>query len=300
MRRIVLFVTVALLAAGCINSQKKGGQTSKAQVETPTRGTATLMVDETLISLIKSEVNVFEYDYKYAHVNIVALADRDISRLLLSDSLRLAVIARELTSEELAWFESKTLTPRTTPIAYDGVALVVNSQNDMDSISMDELRVQLRGTASNAMTMVFDNPASSTVSYMKKIAGSDSLPRAFSMNSNSEILEYIASHPGAIGFTGVDWLYEADSLHRKYVDKIKVIAVGDKTTGYYKPTQNDIAGGYYPLTRTIYIVNAQGSSGLGVGLASFMAGDVGQRIVLKSGLVPVTFPKREINIRKKL
>jgi phosphate transport system substrate-binding protein len=37
-----------------------------------------------------------------------------------------------------------------------------------------------------------------------------------------------------------------------------------------------------------------------MGFASFVAGDIGQRIILKSGLLPVRIPGRRINIRNKI
>jgi len=37
-----------------------------------------------------------------------------------------------------------------------------------------------------------------------------------------------------------------------------------------------------------------------MGFASFVAGDIGQRIILKSGLLPVRVPGRRINIRNEI
>jgi len=44
-------------------------------------------------------------------------------------------------------------------------------------------------------------------------------------------------------------------------------------------------------------LNYQPNLGLGIGFSSFMTGDRGQRIVLKSGLLPATMPGRELIIR---
>ncbi len=41
-------------------------------------------------------------------------------------------------------------------------------------------------------------------------------------------------------------------------------------------------------------VNCQGFSGLGMGFASFVAGDIGQRIILKSGLLPIKFLEEKL------
>jgi phosphate transport system substrate-binding protein len=49
------------------------------------------------------------------------------------------------------------------------------------------------------------------------------------------------------------------------------------------------------LARDLYIINCQGYSGLGMGFASFVAGDIGQRIILKSGLLPIRTPGRKIS-----
>jgi phosphate transport system substrate-binding protein len=54
------------------------------------------------------------------------------------------------------------------------------------------------------------------------------------------------------------------------------------------------------LARELYIVNCQGFSGLGMGFASFVAGDIGQRIILKSGLLPYKVPPRKLSIRNQI
>jgi phosphate transport system substrate-binding protein len=87
------------------------------------------------------------------------------------------------------------------------------------------------------------------------------------------------------------------------VKQLKVMAVKNSkglagSDKYYKPTQNNLALGLYPLSRELYIINCEGGAGLGTGFAAFLAGERGQRIILKSGLLPDSIPTREIIIRK--
>jgi phosphate transport system substrate-binding protein len=63
-----------------------------------------------------------------------------------------------------------------------------------------------------------------------------------------------------------------------------------------KPYQAYIALKQYPLWRTVQITLREPRVGLGTGFASFVASDKGQRIVLKSGLVPATAPVRIIEL----
>jgi phosphate transport system substrate-binding protein len=57
-----------------------------------------------------------------------------------------------------------------------------------------------------------------------------------------------------------------------------------------------MAQGQYPLLRDVMIVSREARTGLASGFMAFMASDKGQRIVLKSGLVPATMPIRIIEV----
>jgi len=151
--------------------------------------------------------------------------------------------------------------------------------------------------------LVFDNPNSSTVRYMNELAGIKAFPKegVYSFKTNQEVIKFVAENDGMIGVVGVNWLTQPMPIMEKYVDKINVLSVKSTSNNkFYSPSQNNIAEGKYPLARDLYIINAQGYSGLGMGFASFVAGDIGQRIILKSGLLPVRVPGRRINIRNEI
>lgn len=295
MKRIGYF----LVAAACVGLVACKSNTGKKINETPTRGSVSILVDETFYPMVEGQVEVFEFQYKYANIHIVTLPEQEIAQWLALDSSRIAVLSRDLTEQEQAFFDSKKIIPRINDVAYDAIALVVNKKQKDTVVSEVELKQMLTGNAkAKKYTLVFDNSKSSTVQYMKNYAGIDDLTKvnAYSVNTNAELIKYVAENDNTIGFIGVDWLYEADSILQPYVKKVKVLAI--KTAeGAYKPTQNDIALGAYPLIRKIRIINCQGTAGLGLGFATFMAGDVGQRIILKSGLVPISYPKREILLK---
>ena len=102
-----------------------------------------------------------------------------------------------------------------------------------------------------------------------------------------------------IGVVGVNWLSQPRPAMQKYVAKVNTLSVKALAgTEYVLPSQNNIAERKYPLARDLYIINGQGYSGLGMGFASFVGGDVGQRIILKSGLLPVRIPTRKFTITK--
>jgi phosphate transport system substrate-binding protein len=134
---------------------------------------------------------------------------------------------------------------------------------------------------------------------MNNLAGLSKLPEkdVFSFKTNNEVLKFVAENDGMIGIVGVNWLSQPNPSMNEIIKNTNVLNVkGIDGKEFYAPSQNNLAEGTYPLVRDLYIINCQGYSGLGMGFASFVAGDIGQRIVLKSGLLPVQIPTRKLNI----
>ena len=130
-------------------------------------------------------------------------------------------------------------------------------------------------------------------------AGVKSLPKSVTaLKNNLEVIKFVSENSNTIGFVGVNWLLNPSVELESTVKKVKVLAVGLTVENAVKPTQTYIETKEYPFIRKIYLLNYQGRTGLGMGFASFVKSEVGQRIILKSGLVPVKIPTREIRIVK--
>lgn len=66
----------------------------------------------------------------------------------------------------------------------------------------------------------------------------------------------------------------------------------------YRPYQAYLALKKYPLTHDVYILINDPKGALPTGVMTFLTGDRGQRIILKSGLVPATQPIRVVNVKE--
>jgi phosphate transport system substrate-binding protein len=154
-------------------------------------------------------------------------------------------------------------------------------------------------TSTKIKGLVFDNPNSSSKRYLIDLAGLKSAPEKniYSFKTNQEVIKYVSENNGMIGVVGLNWLQQ-NNVDTKNIRLLSVKSL--KNDAYIYPSQNNIADKSYPLARDLYIINCQGFSGLGMGFASFISGEIGQRIVLKSGLLPYRMPGRNIVIRKNI
>lgn len=296
--KVFVLVFVGFLFVMCNQKEKKN--TNKESI---LKGTTTILVDETLMPIMEDQVTIFENNYP-AKIKIVSKSESEVIVSLFKEKSGIAVLTRNLTTEENKIFEQKKITPKITKFATDAIAFISNKSNNDTLIELKSIIELMQGKPNaNIKGLVFDNPNSSTVRYMNTLAGIKSIPQkgVYSFKTNDEVIKFVAQNKGMIGVVGVNWLSQPKPAMQDFVNKVNILSVKSLTsTNYYTPSQNNIAEGKYPLARDLYIINGQGYSGLGMGFASFVAGDIGQRIILKSGLLPVRMPGRRINIRKEI
>lgn len=301
MRTIIKVVLVVLVVSFFVMCHQK--ETKDSPVETILKGSVSILVDETLMPIVEEQVAVFESTYD-AKIKLIPKSESEVLLSLLKDKSTIAILTRTLTPEENKYFIQKKINPKITKFATDAIAFIGNKNNKDTLVSLKNVVDFMQGKSGSGIKgLVFDNPNSSTVRFMKNLSGIETTPEknVYSFKTNDEVIKFVAQNEGMIGVLGVNWLSQPMPEMQQYVDKVNVLSVKSVLgTKYFDPSQNNIAEETYPLVRDLYIVNAQGYSGLGMGFASFMAGDIGQRIVLKSGLLPVRIPGRKFNIRNKI
>ncbi|MRX68900.1 phosphate ABC transporter substrate-binding protein, PhoT family [Flavobacterium resistens] len=272
--------------------------------ETILKGSLDVTVDETIKPIVDDQVAVFEGTYYDAKINVKPKSEVELINDLLNKKAKVVVTARNLTAEELKRFEKSKINPRVTPFAIDAIALISNKSNNDTLIALKSVIDFMQGKKDTGIKgLVFDNPNSSTVRYMKDLAKMKDIPATgvFSFKTNDEVIKFVSENEGMIGVVGVNWLSQPSANMTQYIEKVNILGVkGVNGNQYYYPSQNDLAEEKYPLARDLFIINCQGYTGLGMGFSSFMAGEIGQRIILKSSLMPVKTPGRKLNIRTQI
>jgi phosphate transport system substrate-binding protein len=303
---INMIMMMAIVVMACGPDRDKHGRI----LDTPTTGYIRIAADESLRPLIETELSTFEGIYTKADIDCQYASEADAVDALLKDSVRLAVVTRKFTEQEKKYFKDIRITPTEVDVAISGVAIILNSANPDTLISLDEIRSLLQGKITTwdglggrskaGIEIVFDNPNSGMIRHLKdSIAGVDKLPaNCFAAKNNEAVVDFVSNNANALGFIGLEWISDKDdSVSNSFLGKIRVAGVSvAKDSAHYQPYQAYIALKKYPLSRRITILSREARAGLGNGFIAFFASERGQRIVLKSGLVPVTMPLRIVKI----
>jgi phosphate transport system substrate-binding protein len=303
MNRALIVLLIGLILTACTKSSKPS--------DSPTSGTITITVDEALKPIIEAEIAVFESIYVNAHIKVIYTSEEEAIALMLKDSARATIVTRKLVPEESEILIKQQYRAREMKIAISAIALIVNNSNADTTISMGDLKKILSGEiqswgwnrsqkkgASAGMEVVFDQPNSGILRHLKdSVLRFDSLQKNwFALKGNSAVIDYVSKKPEALGLIDVSWISDRDdSTANKFLDAVRVVRIsGD--SGSFQPYQAYIAQGRYPLKRDVVMISREAKTGLASGFMSFIAGEKGQRIILKAGLVPATMPVRIVEI----
>ncbi|MFA4867623.1 MAG: substrate-binding domain-containing protein [Pedobacter sp.] len=294
------FILLLTVFVACKQKPKPANEVQ----ETRTSGTISVLVDESFSEVLADQIEVFKTDYPDTKFTLVEGNEQRIIPTFLNDSIRVIVMSRMLTEAEDKVYRNRSIVPKTSRFAIDGIALITNKVNLDSNITVNEVVNILKGTSTSGKQLVFDNAYSSTLRYFKDLAGIKVLPAKgiYTLNTNNDVIKYIAENKGFIGVVGVNWLIDNKKEMAGDLDKVKMMGVknlkgkkGDDQ--FYKPVQANLISGIYPFLRNIYIINAEGRDGLGAGFATWLVSPRGQLIVLKSGLGPHKMASRDFNFK---
>lgn len=320
--RLIIAAMPLLMLAACGKYEKK--------TNTSTSGTSTLFCDESFENIMEQEIDVFEYIYPDAHVLCRYGSEAEAIDSLMTLQMRTIVIPRELTDAEVQRLKNKNRTPRTSKIAVDAVALIVNKENPCNFLSKKEISQILAGDTPNwydldpnfpnkPIKVLFDKDGSSMLKYMRDslMDGRPLGPAAQQTGSIDGLIQAVQTDKYAIGVIGVSWLTpdlrsamkiediaaemqnDSTALSMDQINGdmelagVKTLGVMKDTRTAYRPFQENIYNGNYPLTRSIYMTTVSPSGSPGGGFYSFVTSFTGQKLIMRTGIMPA---RMNINI----
>jgi phosphate transport system substrate-binding protein len=305
MKPAILFsILITLSVIGC--TKRQGSEIRS--------GTLTVLATESHLPLVQQLVA----DYHSVFSDVVVTPRGTTTRAaivdMVNDSVRCVIVDLKLNEEERSAIESAKLRVIETEIARDGLAVLVHPSNKLSAISLETLKAIVSGK-----TAVWNSIPDSKLHGLIELCltGKNSglyelLSRNFfklekdanlaaMATSQQGIIEYVASHPEALGVVSYaawkDTTRPANESAKKSVrplDLLTASAEGVQTA--VRLNQRNIYDQTYPLTYSLYIYTSEKMPGPAYGFSAFVAGETGQRVFLYAGLVPKTMPYRTIQL----
>ena len=278
------------------------------------KAAAIFTADESFYPILDEELEVFMATAALDSIRPEYTDQEEAIRKLMNNETWLAFAARSLSPKEIQNLKDRQFVPRIIPLAYDGLAVIVNNTNPDSCISIKDFKRILSGEVTRwneiypksrlgEIDVVFDNPKSSTVTWCV-----DSLLGGKPINSknigavkkSAEVIDWVEKHENAIGIIGSNWLNDKrDTTNVTFNKNITVMRVSrlDSATvrNSWQPYQYYLYNGNYPLVRTIYALLNEPRSGVPSGFAHFCRLPKGQVIILRAGLLPV---QANMNVRE--
>jgi phosphate transport system substrate-binding protein len=319
MKKAIINTFIGLLLSGtilvsCDNSDKRGGRT-----DTPTSGEISFVADESFSPVIGELIDQFEFKYPKAKLNPIYTNENEGFNQIKDLKTCLFFTSRPLKESEEAYLKTKRQLPSVFPIGYDGLAIIVNPNNNDTCISVKDFKRILQGEVTKwneiyknsklgDFDVVFDNKESATLHYVvDSILDGKPIdnPHVTAAKTSADVIDYVHETPNAIGIIGSNWLNDKrDSTNLTFIKKVHVMSVTVKDTATpsnsWKPYQAYLLDGRYPFARTIYAICVDPQRALPWSFANYVTSPTGQLIVLKTGLLPyrgdITF--KRVNVKK--
>jgi phosphate transport system substrate-binding protein len=271
----------------------------------PTKGEVEIFVDSNLRSIMDQQKEVFERNYPYAKLKLNYLDEISIIKKFLYDSTEIIILSRALDSVEIKFLNNRKLIPRHYELARTAIAFVSNKSSLDSTFSFESINHIAMDSLNDKNLLVIENANSGISQYLLKVFHGEKFSKnVFAAENKDKIIEHLNQSPTSIAC--FDWSEISDSDDPKakaILSKVKLLAISRPKDsvqhGFILPYQYNLQDKLYPFCRDIYFISRSGKSDLGLGFASFVAGEIGQKIMLKAGLLPKYQSERLIELKNK-
>lgn len=299
---LISFAILSLIA--CEENKKKAKVI--AGDDTINSGTIHISIDESFAPIMDEQIKVFMSQNPKATIIPHYKPEAECLKDMLEDSTRMVIVTRGLTpDEELFYKDTLSFVPMWGKLANDAITVLVHNNSKDSLFSVAEIKSMLNGTTSYPYDLVMDGlKATSTVRFLidSVLRGQPMAGNVMAAQNSEGVIDYVATHPNALGFIGVSWIgNKDDSTQLTFMKKVNIAALQCANCDeevYVRPYQANIAMKRYPLNRGVYYILKENYAGLGKGFVNFLTHEKGQLIFRRGYLVPdrMAFQIRKANV----
>ncbi|RQD82342.1 PstS family phosphate ABC transporter substrate-binding protein [Methanosalsum natronophilum] len=202
---------------------------------------------------------------------------------LIDDEIEIAMSSRQMSSSELDNARNKGIELDEHEVALDGIVTIVHPENEVTSLTSNELRGIYNGSITNwkevggedrRISAITRDSGSGTYQFFrdKALQGDNFRSDALSMSATGGVVQEVSQNRGSIGYVGFAYA----------TNNVQTLSL-DFDDGPIKPTVESIETETYPLVRPLYYYIQKDASIASEKFLDFLLSDEGQKLVLDIG-----------------
>ena len=242
---------------------------------------------DTLLELMTMMSESFEDAQDEVRVDVTGGGSGVGINSLIEGTIDVAQASREMKASEIDAAKANGVEPVEFSVAIDGIAIVVNSANTVESLTMEQLRGIYNGTTlmgsvgrrGPAHSPYGRQTTSGTYEFFfETVIKKEDFATAVSQETgNAAIATKVNQNAGGIGYIGIGYAEQAKG--------VKMVSLSaDAESDAFLPTDAEaVYAGEYPLARDLYVYVAGTPTGATLAWVEYILSDEGQAVVEEAG-----------------
>ena len=223
---------------------------------------------------------------------------------LINDQIDIADASRSMKDSEKKEAEKNGVQPVEFKVAMDGIAVILNKDShNITVLTLEQIRGIYNGTytkwsdvggdSNDTIVLYGRQPNSGTYVFFEehvldtKHGGKDYSEKMQQMNGNAQIVDSVIKDRNGIGYVGVSYALSREN------DLTIVKVKKDENSTAYKPTNENVASGDYPISRFLFQYTNGRPTGAVSDFIAYELSDEGQQVCEQVEYIPLPQDIRE-------
>ena len=301
-----LALAAAIGVVGCNKGDTGGGAPASSGAATPGANTKKQSIQnigsDTMVNLAQAWAEDYGKVVPGVSVEVSGGGSGVGIAALINGTAEIANSSRQIEPEEAEKAKKATgKDPKEFLVGYDGLAIYVHKDNPLNEIAVEDLSdiyreggkidtwtqvgvAKIPGAQNDKIIRVSRQNNSGTYHYFREVVvgkKADYKQGSLDMNGSKDVVELVSKTPGAIGFSGLGYATPA----------VKIVKVAKKKgEPAILPSNATVLDKTYPIARPLFMYTPGEPSENAKKFLDWILSDAGQKVVDKSGYVPL--PKK--------
>lgn len=250
---------------------------------------------DTVLPVSQEAAETYMHQHPGARVTVTGGGSGVGISALLDGTTDIAMASRSIKFSEKMKLKKSGKQLREAVVAYDALAVVVNPENPVSNLTRQQLEDIFRGKITNwnqvrdhvtgkrgedLKIIVYSRETSSgTYEFFKTsvLHEKNYMAGVLSMPATGAVIQSVSQTRGAIGYVGMAYINK----------RVKAIKVSYDGKNFVYPSMATGRNHTYPIIRELYYYYTADKGKAVKPFINYLLSDAGQKIVMKSGYVPV-------------